>query len=236
MDILGPRGASFQVSDSFRPALEEAAAKVSEALSNVQGVIVEDNNFSVSVHYRMVVEEAERAKVAQAVEDVVASMPMLRRATGKMVYEMRPSADWHKGKAVEWLLERIRKENEGSVFPVYIGDDVTDEDAFSVMHDLGGIAIIVSDSATAENTAASYALQSPAEVVAFLDHFAHRGSERELFALQSQALHDLEQCVGASLPTPTSVHAPPPPSLPSPVEVAEACFADGDRFANVVHR
>ena len=32
---------------------------------------------------------------------------MLRRTNGKMVYELRPSADWHKGKAVEWLLEQV---------------------------------------------------------------------------------------------------------------------------------
>ena len=40
------------------------------------------------------------------VDLVVGNMPMLRRTEGKMVYELRPSADWDKGKAVEWLLER----------------------------------------------------------------------------------------------------------------------------------
>ena len=43
---------------------------------------------------------------------------------GKMVYELRPSTQWDKGKAVEWLYEQIIKECEESVFPVYIGDDV----------------------------------------------------------------------------------------------------------------
>jgi len=102
----------------------------------------------------------------------VAEMPMLRRTEGKMVYELRPSADWDKGKAVEWLLEQIRKEQDGEVFPFYIGDDVTDEDAFRIMGGLGGIGIIVSDTAVEDSTAASYALHSPKEVVQFLDHFA----------------------------------------------------------------
>ena len=58
---------------------------------------------------------------------------------------------------------------------MYIGDDVTDEDAFRVMGNLDGLGIIVSDTATEGNTAASFALRSPVEVVQFLDHFAQAG-------------------------------------------------------------
>ena len=89
-----------------------------------------------------------------------------------MVYELRPSAEWDKGKAVEWLLEQIIKEVGEQVFPFYIGDDVTDEDAFRMMDGLGGIGIIVSDTAVEDSTAASYALSGPQEVVRFLDFFA----------------------------------------------------------------
>jgi len=176
---------SFQVADSFRPALEDAKRRAEEALVGIAGSLVEDNTFSVSVHYRMVAEE-EREKVNDVVNQLLAEMPMLRRTHGKMVYELRPSADWDKGKAVEWLLEQIKKEykeqlaqQEGPIeqdfFPLYIGDDVTDEDAFRVMGNLDGLGIIVSDTATEGNTAASYALRSPVEVVQFLDHFAQCG-------------------------------------------------------------
>ena len=116
-------------------------------------------------------------------------MPMLRRTEGKMVYELRPSADWDKGKAVEWLLEQIKQEFEEEVFPVYIGDDVTDEDAFRMMGDLGGVGIIVSDTAVEDGTAASYALHNPLQVVQFLDHFAQRqlGSQHGGRATRSAA-------------------------------------------------
>ena len=112
------------------------------------------------------------AQVLEVVDQVLHDMPMLRRTEGKMVYELRPSADWDKGKAVEWLLEQIRKDYVEEVFPFYIGDDVTDEDAFRMMGDLGGIGIIVSDTAVEDGTAASYALHNPLQVVQFLDHFA----------------------------------------------------------------
>ena len=98
----------------------------------------------------------------------MADMPTLRKTYGKMVYELRPSVDWHKGKAVEWLMEQFKKHSE-DIFPVYIGDDVTDEDAFGIMGGLGGVGIIVSE--TARETSARYGLRNPAEVVQFLEHF-----------------------------------------------------------------
>jgi len=171
---------SFRVADSFRPALEEAKARAEEALSGIPGALVEDNTFSVSIHYRMVAEE-NREKINEVVCNLLTEMPMLRRTYGKMVYELRPSAEWDKGKAVEWLLEQIKKEYkeqalevEQDFFPLYIGDDVTDEDAFRVMGNLDGLGIIVSDTALEGSTAASYSLRSPVEVVQFLDHFVQR--------------------------------------------------------------
>ena len=47
---------------------------------------------------------------------------------------------------------------------MYIGDDVTDEDAFRMMGDLGGLGIIVSETAVEDSTAASYALHNPLQV------------------------------------------------------------------------
>jgi len=49
---------------------------------------------------------------------------------GKMVWEIRPDMDWHKGKAVEFLLHEVFGDKANDVFAVYIGDDRTDEDAF----------------------------------------------------------------------------------------------------------
>ena len=83
--------------------------QVEEVLGDVKGVVVEDNTFSVSVHYRMVAEGEDRERVNEEVDRLVADMPMLRKTYGKMVYELRPSVDWHKGKAVEWLMEQFSK-------------------------------------------------------------------------------------------------------------------------------
>jgi trehalose-phosphatase len=49
------------------------------------------------------------------------------------VMEIRPSIEWDKGDALEYLLDTLGLGNCTDVLPVYIGDDRTDEDAFKVL-------------------------------------------------------------------------------------------------------
>lgn len=46
------------------------------------------------------------------------------------VLELRPKVDWNKGSAVTWILDALGLGTRGDVFPIYLGDDITDEDAF----------------------------------------------------------------------------------------------------------
>lgn len=48
------------------------------------------------------------------------------------VMEIRPSIEWNKGHALNYLLETLGFSNSSEVLPLYIGDDRTDEDAFKV--------------------------------------------------------------------------------------------------------
>jgi trehalose-phosphatase len=64
----------------------------------------------------------------------------LQLTGGKCLWEIRPALYWNKGKAALWVLKRFAK---GAV-PWYFGDDVTDEDAFKVLHRLG-ITVVVGD-------------------------------------------------------------------------------------------
>jgi trehalose 6-phosphate phosphatase len=107
------------------------------------------------------------AAVAETVKSVVREYPKLRVTQGRMVFEVRPTIKWDKGKALEFLLESLGYADCADVLPVYIGDDRTDEDAFKALRRRGqGIGILVSKHP--KETSASFSLQEPAEVMEFL--------------------------------------------------------------------
>ena len=174
-DIAGPHGLRRQMGSEFLPKLDTARKELLEALDGISGAQLERKHFSVAAHYRNV-NENDAFRVAQAVDEVAARHRELRRIEGKKVYELLPDIDWDKGRALMWLLETPGLEG-GNVFPIYIGDDRTDEDAFRALPSRG-IGVLVSEEP--RHTAASYSLKDSAEVERFLraliatgDH-AHR--------------------------------------------------------------
>jgi trehalose 6-phosphate phosphatase len=55
------------------------------------------------------------------------------------VLNFLPPLDWHKGAALKWLLNLLDSlpRRVGGILPIYIGDDVTDEDAFKAIGEEG---------------------------------------------------------------------------------------------------
>jgi trehalose-phosphatase len=80
------------------------------------------------------------------------------------VYEVRPAVDWNKGKAIEFMAQKLRRKNKPLV--IFLGDDVTDYDGFRLVDKNDGISIYVGEE-TAEPIA-QYFLHSPSEVYQFL--------------------------------------------------------------------
>nr|PNR43547.1 hypothetical protein PHYPA_015928 [Physcomitrium patens] len=52
---------------------------------------------------------------------------------GPKVLEVRPVIAWDKGKAVNYILNSVGLADSSDVFPMYIGDDRTDEDACKML-------------------------------------------------------------------------------------------------------
>lgn len=176
MDIKGPEKCSqhkkasesvlFQPASEFLPMIDEVFKQLVEKTKSTPGAKVENNKFCLSVHFRNV-EEKEWDELAQQVKSVVKEYPKLRLTQGRKVLEIRPTIKWDKGKALEFLLESLGFSNCTDVFPVYIGDDRTDEDAFKILRKRGqGFGILVSK--IPKDTNASYSLQEPDEVMDFL--------------------------------------------------------------------
>jgi trehalose 6-phosphate phosphatase len=152
-----------------RPRLESVAGQLRTALAEIEGAIVEDKGLTLSVHFRLV-RDAEVANVDLSVRAAAEREPTLHVTTGKKVLEVRPRVDWHKGRAVEFLLAQLDPP-EGS--PVlYLGDDTTDEDAFRALQSwTGGEGVLVGDPAQRDTAAACY-LRDPAEVATLLEALA----------------------------------------------------------------
>jgi len=172
-DIAGAGGLRRELGAAYLPVLDAAETDLREALDEIPGAQLERKHFSVAAHYRNVNED-DTSKVARAVDEVAAKHRELRRISGKKVYELLPDIDWNKGKAVLWLLETLELER-GNAFPIFIGDDRTDEDAFSALAKRG-VGILVSDQP--DVTAASYWLKDPEEVECFLRELIARVPRR----------------------------------------------------------
>ncbi|XP_056160210.1 probable trehalose-phosphate phosphatase 4 isoform X2 [Syzygium oleosum] len=180
---------SFQPAKKFLPAIQEIFTTLEENTRKIKGARVEDNKFCVSVHFRQVREE-DHEVLKEKVKSVLESYPDFRLTWGRKVMEIRPCIEWNKGHAVEYLLENLGLSNSREVFPLYIGDDRTDEDAFEVIKSRGqGCPIVVSS--VPKDTKAHYSLQDPEEVHLFLSHLARWGKTSSSFSRSSAQTEDL---------------------------------------------
>jgi trehalose-phosphatase len=177
-EIAGPKGLYkvYGPAQTFLAALDQAETALREQLRDVAGAQVERKRFAIAVHFRGV-KEADIHRVTTMVNTVQETHPTLRQTGGKKVYELRPNLDWHKGTALFWLLE-VMGLNRQEVMPLYIGDDVTDEDAFRALQDQG-VGILVTENVL-RHTAARYALANTDAVHTFLASLltAHKEGNR----------------------------------------------------------
>jgi trehalose-phosphatase len=110
----------------------ELIAKTVEAVragtKGLAGVIVEDKGLTATVHFRLAARRHLALIRAVVTDEVGRSRGGLIVCRGKKVLEIRPHVPWDKGQGVLEVLRRAG--GRRPPFPVYIGDDRTDEDAF----------------------------------------------------------------------------------------------------------
>jgi trehalose-phosphatase len=167
-DIRGPDGLEMQHQDArhLLPELDAAEEKLRAPLESIDGARVERKKFAIAVHYRDVGSDEGIGQIEEAVDAVLAEHAGLRKRGGKKIFELQPDVPWDKGHAVSWLTEALELDHAGVVV-MYLGDDVTDEDAFRVLaKGENGIGIRVGDANA--GTRASYYLDDCDQVEEFL--------------------------------------------------------------------
>ncbi|BBN46472.1 hypothetical protein MINTM008_09650 [Mycobacterium intracellulare] len=176
-ELTAPDGTHHQndAAAAATPVLEQAAAELRDRLDSIPGVMMEHKRFGVAVHYR----NAARDRVGEVAAAVRAAgrRDGLRVTTGREVIELRPDMDWDKGKTLRWVIDHLREADARPLVPIYLGDDITDEDAFDAVRD-DGIPILVRHSEDGDRaTAALFALDSPARAAEFTERLAQRLSD-----------------------------------------------------------
>jgi trehalose-phosphatase len=161
-------GGRRQVGDEYAAALDEAERALHEELDGVPGAFIERKRYAIAIHYRNV-DPADVSRVDAGVSLVASHFPSLRRTGGKKVFELRPDMAWDKGSLVRWLLEQLSAASHTPFTPLFVGDDVTDEDAFRAIA-ADGIGVRVGDAR--ESTAARYVLADTDAVRVFLEDLA----------------------------------------------------------------
>jgi len=99
-------------------------------------ILIEDKGIAVAVHYR---QAPERAAECEAVASALASAMGLSATRGKMVIEVLPP-QVNKGQAVQELMARPPFAGRR---PVFVGDDLTDENGILVAQAMGGYGVKV---------------------------------------------------------------------------------------------
>jgi len=102
------------------------------------GLLLEDKGTALALHYRLAPQhEDEVLQQANALLNEL--QPAFRLQLGKCVAELRPGA-CSKAAAIASYLDEMPFHSR---VPIFIGDDVTDEDAFVGVNERGGVSIKV---------------------------------------------------------------------------------------------
>lgn len=116
--------------------LRLAAREIRAFAAKHEGLVFEDKGASVALHYRLAPQlaGAVHATVRRAAEHLGEGVEV---QSGKMVAELKPSGR-DKGIAIEEFMAELPFRGRT---PVFLGDDLTDEQGFHVVNRLGGHAV-----------------------------------------------------------------------------------------------
>jgi len=141
-DIAGLHGAQIRLGGELRSQSEtpdhmrEAVRDLVRFANSHVGIIVEDKRLSAALHWRLAPELKDEAlELMRAVQTKLG--PGVRLQEGKSVAELVP-AGASKGSAIAWLMATPSYAGRR---PVFIGDDITDEDGFEAVNAMGGLSI-----------------------------------------------------------------------------------------------
>lgn len=125
LEIIGNHGAEgcWTAPDHIVQQVADWRRELEKRLEILEGVVLEDKRYSLSIHYRQSRDKDVAFKIMQATENLRGA----RRIGGKFIFNIVSSEAPGKGAALLSLCERF-----GTPRSIFVGDDDTDEDVFAM--------------------------------------------------------------------------------------------------------
>jgi trehalose-phosphatase len=170
----------WEKSKETETAIKEIKRKTIRELGCEGGLHIEDKRLTLALHYRLLPREKVQEVTKRFIEitEEHLSKNDLEIMRGVKVLEVRPRG-WHKGKALGEFFKRFLP-GDKKILPLYVGDDLTDEDAFLYLKGWGITVCVLRD--PYKPTAAKYHLIDTSEVLEFLSwiHCVIRASKENV--------------------------------------------------------
>lgn len=154
-EIYQPKTQTFlQQPDAsmIHPVMETFQARLNQVLTQEKlldsGLLIEVKTFSVAIHVREVADEVTKQHIFKLFRAVYDSMPSLaehfKLQSGKQMLEVLESRA-NKGGGISYLCDYWSRTLGTGVYPVFAGDDLTDETGFLAVNALDGFSIRIGD-------------------------------------------------------------------------------------------
>lgn len=189
--VAGIHGAEFRLADGelertpiSETELARAKAAAEEFATQHPGVLFEDKAISFSLHFRQANQFEPQVEEFMA-SLVPAQLPNYELQRGKMVVEAKPHG-CNKGEAIRKFMAQPPFAGKR---PVYAGDDITDEDGFAVVNELGGLSVKIGEG----ETQALLRLKSPAALRSWLQSLLVSGAPpapSRITTVQGESVHE----------------------------------------------
>ena len=145
--------------------LDPARRELARFAAAHPGTLLEDKSATLALHYRRAAGAEGAAR--QMMEKIRTSLGAEYRVQeGKMVLELKPHRPNKRTVVEDFMAEAPFRDR----VPVFIGDDITDEDGFAAAQSVGGAAIMVGlERETGRTSTAQYGLSGVRELHRWLE-------------------------------------------------------------------
>ena len=146
--------------------------KIARFASQHPGILVEDKGVTMALHYRLVPFLEDKA--LRFLTSLLSNHENLKIIKGKMVLEV-VSKIFDKGTAINFFMNQEPFRNK---LPLFIGDDITDEDGFRIVNSRKGITIKVGENF---GSLANFEVQDVPSVHALLEQYLKETTKKNWY-------------------------------------------------------